>query len=115
MLSPASFTVLAGDKKTIPKAARHLVGDWAPKRLVLEVVAGLLILGGVFSAFEVAALFWMSADDHHWYMVVATVFVGLATGLAAWFLAALLSLFVEVADNIRAIARSMASDTPSEP
>jgi hypothetical protein len=94
------------------------MGDWAPKRLVIEVVAGLLILGGILSTFEVAALFWMNTDDHHWYMVVATVFVGLATGLAAWFLAALLSLFVEVADNIRTIAERSsagAADTSQEP
>jgi len=80
------------------------MSDWKLKRLIIEIATGLLIIGGALAAVAAGIVFWQRSDDHHWYTAVVAVFVGLGTWLAAWLVAALFSLAVEVADNLRSLA-----------
>lgn len=82
------------------------MGDWKLKRLIIEIVTGLLIIGGAFAGVAAGIAFWQHSDDHRWYTAVLAILVGLGTCLASWLVAALFSLVVEMADNLQAIRAS---------
>ena len=78
------------------------MSDWKLKRLIIEIVTGLLIIGAPFAAVAIGVVFWQRSDDHHWYTAAVAAFLGLGAALALWLVAALFSLVVEMADNLQA-------------
>jgi flagellar biosynthesis protein FliQ len=71
----------------------------AARRVVIRTVTLVLIIGGLVVAASVAYVYY---DDHHgWYVGLVAVLVGVGAALGSWFVAAMISLFVEMADSLR--------------
>jgi hypothetical protein len=74
------------------------------RRIVIRVAVVLLGISGSLVGAGVGAA-WM----HHRHgpgAVIASVLLGIGSALGSWLVAALLSLFVEIADSLRLIAAS---------
>lgn len=72
------------------------------RRLVIGTVVVLLIVAGIATALAVGNIYW----DHTtggWWVGPAAVLVGLAAALATWFVAAIVSLLVEIANSLRTL------------
>lgn len=70
------------------------------RRAVIVFVIALLVIGGAAAGVEAGALY---ADQHDHHSVASGVLVGLGTGVGSWFIAALVGLFLEIADSLRSL------------
>ena len=72
------------------------------RRIVIGTVVVLLIVAGIGTALAVGNVYW----DHTtggWWVGPATVLVAVAAALTTWFVAAIVSLLVEIANSLRAL------------
>jgi hypothetical protein len=96
----------------VPAAATEISGSsklaMFMRRLVLVAVTFILNLGGLVVA--IGAGWWYYQDNAGWSVGLVAILVGLGSALVAWFLAALISLLVEIADSLREIVQLGRSD-----
>lgn len=77
---------------------RHL------RRAIIRTVAALLTFAGIVAG-AAAGYAYYDRSYGRWVGVVA-VLIGLGTAIGSWFVAALLSLYVEIADSLRSLVET---------
>jgi MFS family permease len=76
------------------------------RRVVLQLAVVVLVIGGVALGLVVGIDYW---DNHYgWSVGLVACLIGLGAAFGSWFIAALLSLLVEMADSLREVVEHLA-------
>lgn len=84
------------------------------RRVVIRTVIALLGLAGLFAGLAAAYVYYQQASGG-WWVGVVTALVGIGAALGSWFIAALLSLLLEIADSLLALTRGSQADSLRSP